>query len=67
MSLFRCKTCNAIENTALTSGYWGGDKRCSFCITGKWHGRFEKEVFDDSWEYYNGEYVRRKEINQKNP
>lgn len=48
MPLFICTKCNAIENTALGQ-YWptvGKDSPalCSECLTGKWHGRFPKEI-----------------------
>lgn len=49
MPLFVCDFCFAIENTATTEpeGYWcrdGGPARCSECLTGSWHGRFEKRL-----------------------
>jgi len=61
VSLFICKTCGAVENTALSLGFWSGDKRCSECITDVWHGRFKKDFFNpNDWEYDHGEFVKRK-------
>lgn len=42
--LFICDGCGALENTAL-GRFWGekpGDKKCSECATGTWHGRWPK-------------------------
>ena len=51
MSVYICEKCGAIENTAL-GGYWQNHLNyqipmCSECNTGKWHGQFEKEYWDD--------------------
>jgi hypothetical protein len=45
MPMFRCDRCGVRENTALTEGYWltpPGQKLCSECYDGQWHGRFPK-------------------------
>lgn len=47
MSTFICTKCGAIENTA-TSNYWvnkcdGRPALCSYCETGKWHGKFKRK------------------------
>ncbi len=58
MSLFICAKCKCVENTALSS-YWWGDKDkplCSECGEfKKWHGRFEKEKWDGKQEVLNPE------------
>lgn len=43
MSLFICKKCGVIENTALSVAWWE-DKLCSECNpqTKKWHGKFPR-------------------------
>lgn len=51
MPLYECSECGTIENTA-TGDYWiqhldagGGAEfkpKCSECLTGIWHGVFEK-------------------------
>lgn len=50
MPLFQCSECYVIENTALgdfwsrQAGLTPGLPICSQCATGKWHGRFAREV-----------------------
>lgn len=61
MPLFACTKCNCIENTA-TSSFWNGNKLCSECQTGKWHGYFEKKsakrfFIDSSGFLYSPEEV----------
>lgn len=48
MSLYICTKCQVIENTALSSYWWNHQHLCSKCDPdiGKWHGRFEREIFD---------------------
>lgn len=46
MPLFDCSQCGTVDNTALTD-YWTRvrDKQpplCSACLTGEWHGVFER-------------------------
>jgi len=61
MSLFVCEKCNAIENTALGKFWAEDEKLCSECGFGKWHGRFEKEKFDEKkWEHYDKYFIERK-------
>ena len=44
MPLFVCDICKAKENTAL-GDYWNEViRKCSECATGKWHGKFPKEI-----------------------
>jgi hypothetical protein len=64
MSLFVCRKCKVIENTAL-GAFWGREKErqlCSECDRGRWHNAFEKEYFDqDKWEYEeDSDFVKRK-------
>lgn len=54
MPLYVCSQCSAVDNTALTEFFArvdldGEAPRCSECITGTWHGKFEKRLFDDFW------------------
>lgn len=49
MPLFECTKCGAMDNTALTTGYWyahskGRPVLCSECADGKWHGQFPKRT-----------------------
>ena len=50
MSLFVCDTpdCRTVDNTALTMFNVRGDgpAKCSECEWGKWHGRWERTVYD---------------------
>lgn len=51
MSTFICSKCGAIENTA-TSNYWvnqmeGKPLLCSYCETGKWHGKFKRQHWSE--------------------
>lgn len=53
MSLFACTRCNAVENTAVTLGYWsnlmdGEPVLCSECADGKWHGLFPKRLLSET-------------------
>ncbi len=55
MSLFACSKCDAVENTACTTGYWSHICRdepipvlCSECADGKWHGLFPKRYLADT-------------------
>jgi len=48
MPLFICDKCQAVENTALGQ-YWGekeGNRLCSECARGRWHGKFPKKKYD---------------------
>lgn len=50
MPLFVCDGCVCIENTAL-GDYWTqpvGNRKCSACATGSWHGLFPKLMDDGS-------------------
>ena len=53
MPLFVCEKCKNIENTAL-SRYWSkkyctnNTALCSECDSGEWHGKFQKEKFDET-------------------
>lgn len=42
MGMFACHICVCAENTALGSFWRKGEKLCSECESGKWHGRFPK-------------------------
>lgn len=44
MSIFMCKECKCIENTALSNYWFEYKKLCSECDPriGKWHDVFEK-------------------------
>jgi rubredoxin len=43
MSLFECKNCGCVANTATDNfGTLDDNKVCSECETGKWHGQFDK-------------------------
>jgi hypothetical protein len=54
VSLFECTRCHAVENTALAgAGYWlnsaeGKPVLCSECVSGKWHGQFEKKLVGET-------------------
>lgn len=66
MPLFRCASCNTIENTALSMCSWvekceGKPMLCSACCPkqtpqgGKWHGAFKREKFDPKkWKEEDG-------------
>lgn len=56
MPLYMCRSCGAIENTALGE-YWRQqmdahendgqfEPKCSECFTGKWHEKFPKKIAD---------------------
>ena len=52
MPLFKCDTCGALENTAL-SNYWfakteGQAVEWSECDSGTWHGQFPKETPEEA-------------------
>jgi hypothetical protein len=51
MPIFKCSKCGCIENTALCDYWWDVHKEknpiCSECSTGKWYGKFEKQVAKD--------------------
>lgn len=47
MPIFKCSKCGCIDNTALADYWWRvfeekKEPLCSECLTGKWHGEFEK-------------------------
>lgn len=51
MSTFICTKCGAVENTA-TSNYWvnrrdGKPALCSYCETGRWHGKFKRQHWSE--------------------
>lgn len=50
MSLFKCKKCSCIENTALVTKWWD-EPLCSECRTGKWHNKFKKSTDTNTIEY----------------
>ena len=48
--LFVCDECGTVDNTAL-GGYWQAilydlPALCAVCRTGKWHGHFDREIWD---------------------
>lgn len=66
MPLYMCRQCGSVENTA-TGEYWRQqmdahesgkpfEPKCSACVTGKWHGEFERRsaegYFTDKRECY---------------
>ena len=70
MSLYLCVECGCVENTALAN-YWGrlykappfetdGRALCSECdpAIGKWHGEFEKKLWDGKQEVLNPEDIK---------
>jgi len=59
MSLYACEKCNAIENTALGQ-YWmeePGERICSECATGTWHGEFLKRDAKEAGYYTDGNFL----------
>ncbi len=44
MPLFNCEHCGERENTALGSFWLRKTKLCSYCATGEWHGKFERQT-----------------------
>ena len=49
--LFKCHSCGALENSALTPGSWCNPPdgmTCSECSTGKWHGLFTKVNIEEA-------------------
>lgn len=78
MPLFRCFTCNTVENTAL-SNYWmatveSTDALCSACdpLIGAWHDRFPRRSADgllvgrDGFLYYEDDF-RSKSVHHTTP
>lgn len=68
MPLFECSKCGTVDNTALDGNYWAAqlDKNpvlCTECVTGKWHGEFDKDrltgsdfvLADDGYVYRESE------------
>lgn len=53
MPLFECTKCKTIDNTALDGNYWMAQLNkepalCTECVTGEWHGEFDKEQLTGS-------------------
>lgn len=50
MSLYVCDSCNGIENTVYGNYVLNqiknsnGENKCSECLTGEWHKKFEKRI-----------------------
>ena len=71
MSLFVCTNPHKlIENTAMTTGYWGNigkpEKLCSECADGEWHGVFPKTRFDTKkWRYIDNSKTYVEKIHEK--
>ncbi len=61
MSLYVCDKCDCIDNTACGGNWWtrklnykynpelkDGVAWCCECLTGKWHGHFEKKKYTNA-------------------